>query len=170
MGLWLIIEKASVRASHTLASLRLIAPSISGAEAICTGYLFSMRKSPLRCRLKTFLVALDHPGVGWSGTVRALTRSSAIKAAKRKFGELPDTVYEVPADYEKIQAERREQEIYERLDSDDFLIALGLAGVMPNPKGDFPNERMLRAMTNRLGFLMTNKPKVDEVEVLLNRR
>lgn len=129
-----------------------------------------MRKSPKRRHIKTFLVALDRPGAGWSGTVRALTRANAITSAKRKFGELPDTVYEVPSDYEKTQAERREQGIYERLDSDDFLIALGLAGVMPKPGGDFPSERMLRAMTNRLDFLMTNKPKVDEVEELLRRK
>lgn len=130
---------------------------------------FFMRAKPLARRLKTFLVASDRPGSGWSGTVRAFTRARAIACAKWRFGGDPDTVYEVPADFEKTQAESREREIYEGLDSDDFLVALGLTGMLPKVREDFPNERMLEAMAGRLELLMKDKGRVSRVEGLLNR-
>lgn len=119
-------------------------------------------------RLKTFLVAGDRPGCGWSATVRAFTPAGAQVAAKRKFRESPDTVSEVGDDFEKTQAENRAQEPYERLDGDDFLVALSLAGALPEIGGRFPNERMWRAMNARVDRLKENAPgTVGRVKELL---
>lgn len=130
---------------------------------------FSMRKKATPRRLKTFLVALDRPGRGWSATVRAFAPSGAAAAAKRKFRESPDTVYEVGDDFVKTQAENRAQEPYERLDGDDFLVALSLEGALPEIGDRFPNERMWRAMNARVGMLKENAPRmVSRVKELLS--
>lgn len=89
-------------------------------------------------------------------------------AAKRKFRESPDTVSEVGDDFEKTQAENLAQEPYKRLDGDDFLVALSLAGVLPEIGDRFPNERMWRAMNARVDMLKESAPgTVGRVKELL---
>jgi len=128
-----------------------------------------MNKKRKARKLKTFLVALDRPGSGWSDTVRAYTLDGARKSAKIKFREMPDTIYEVPDDYEELQAEARKQEPYDRLDSGAFLVALKIAGALPSRSTGFWNERMMRALNNHVDLLMGDESGAERVRDLLDR-
>jgi hypothetical protein len=132
-------------------------------------YLLFMNKGRKPRKLKTFLVALDRPGAGWSDTVRAYTLEGARKSAKRKFRELPDTISEVSNDYEELQAEARKQEPYDRLDSGAFLVALKIAGALPSASTGFWNEQMMRALNNHVDLLMGDESGADRVRDLLER-
>ena len=119
--------------------------------------------------LKKFFVALDRPGSGWSCVIRARTEKAALRAATRKFREQPNTIYEVPQDFEKTQEEEREQAMYDELSEGSLLIALELTGVLPKVTSDFPNSRMLRAIRKNLDLLMENEWEVSRVKELLSR-
>lgn len=99
---------------------------------------------------KHFYVAVDRPGAGWDRVIQAETLAKAKKEALRMFGEMPDAAYEVPETYEEDRKKLAEQQEYDRLGGTDFLIALQLAGKLPQVGEDFPNQGLLQAIHRRL--------------------
>ena len=107
---------------------------------------------------KNYVVALDNPGAGWSGVLKARSLDRAKKLATKKYREAPDTVYQVAPNFKKEQKAKKEQENYDNLGPTNFLVALEVSGGLKNIDNLIDNKKIVKAIKSFIKLQKTINP------------